>query len=192
MPAPRSPRAESLPHRTDTTFAAAPPSSTYRGPKIAGSEGGFIGLVTGLGIVVILAGLGFWLFHRRRQNNRRRDAEYAGSGARGTTGGSTSTRGQGQGWGRAADEDDDAFEMPPSFGTAGLQSSTTDFTEGSSAGERKQWLNPSTMSLDYRQGAYAGSTESVATEDNPFSDAVEQQSDGREARGEAHDGKNGH
>ncbi|KAK4703421.1 hypothetical protein P7C70_g2802, partial [Phenoliferia sp. Uapishka_3] len=165
------------------SYAASPPSSTYSGPKIAGSEGGFIGLVTGLGVFVILSGLGFWLYIRLRRNRRRGAAEGAFPDARGATMGSGgSNYGQGgngnRGWARAADEDD-AFEMPShsAFGEGGGYQSTA-LDDALSPGERKQWLNPSTMSLDY-EGGYAASADNLTPRD-PFRD--DYKDDGKEGR----------
>lgn len=54
------------------TIPTSPPTSNYQNgvPKIAGSEGGFIGLIVGLGVLVIVAGLGIWFLLRRRRQHR--------------------------------------------------------------------------------------------------------------------------
>ncbi|KAM0756314.1 hypothetical protein T439DRAFT_376528 [Meredithblackwellia eburnea MCA 4105] len=157
---------------SDTTYAASPPSSTYTGPKIAGSKGGFIGLVTGLGIFCILVALGVWLVRRRRRNKLNSKLHSAFPDSRGASAGVPSRDIRGRGWGRAGDgdemDDGDAFEMP----SQGYTPSTTSFGPPSGVGEGRKWLNPSTMSLDndYNR-AHAASGENLVDE-NPFRDDV--------------------
>ncbi|GAA93407.1 uncharacterized protein L969DRAFT_573942 [Mixia osmundae IAM 14324] len=52
---------------TETSYATSPPKSTYGGPTVAGSEGGFIGLVAGLAALVLLSAGIAWFFIRRRR-----------------------------------------------------------------------------------------------------------------------------
>lgn len=64
---------------TDTTqtYATVPPKSTYSGPTINGSAGGFFGLLFGLLAFVTIIGGGIWLLLRRRRNIKRRRARLA-------------------------------------------------------------------------------------------------------------------
>jgi len=59
-----------------SSYAPGPPSSTYhRGghaPTIDGSEGGFVSLIIGLGILIIGSGVGVWLLLKRRKEKGRR------------------------------------------------------------------------------------------------------------------------
>ncbi|GAA5876146.1 hypothetical protein JCM8547_003379 [Rhodosporidiobolus lusitaniae] len=89
------------------TFAATPPSSTYTGPKIAGTYGGFVGVLVGSGIflLIVLFVLGLWRYRSLRRLNSSSssgDEGYGGGGVR-----------------RWAEENDDAFEMPSSLRTPG-------------------------------------------------------------------------
>ncbi|KZO95129.1 hypothetical protein CALVIDRAFT_538278 [Calocera viscosa TUFC12733] len=56
------------------TIPTTPPTSNYQNgvPKIAGSEGGFIGLVVGLGVLLIVACLIVWFLLRRRRTRRQK------------------------------------------------------------------------------------------------------------------------
>ncbi|GAA5933081.1 uncharacterized protein JCM15063_002291 [Sporobolomyces koalae] len=102
---------------TDTTYAAIPPSSTYKGPKVAGTYGGFVGVFVAAGIVVLI-GLTILALLRFR-TLRKRDASLnaiehgtdLGAGPRGGT---------------RDDDEDDAFEMPR-YERAGMES-TLSFT----------------------------------------------------------------
>lgn len=71
-----------------------PPSSTYKGPKVAGTYGGFVGVLVGVGIFVLLVLAGFILV-RYRQLRRK------------------ATQGGDEGYERGgAWAADDAFELP--------------------------------------------------------------------------------
>ncbi|KZT59735.1 hypothetical protein CALCODRAFT_173098 [Calocera cornea HHB12733] len=69
------------------TIPTTPPTSNYQNgvPKIAGSEGGFIGLVVGLGVLLIAACLIVWFLLRRRRA-RRQKARQSDAGRGGATG----------------------------------------------------------------------------------------------------------
>ncbi|KAG9010516.1 hypothetical protein FRB94_010282 [Tulasnella sp. JGI-2019a] len=58
------------------TYASGPPSSTlhhgHKPPTIDGSEGGFIGLVVGLGLLFIGSSFGVWYLLKRRTEKGRR------------------------------------------------------------------------------------------------------------------------
>ncbi|KAM0792132.1 hypothetical protein ACM66B_004832 [Microbotryomycetes sp. NB124-2] len=56
---------------TATTYGNVPPSSTYRGPKVAGTYQGFVGVFVGAGILV-LAIIAVLAFLRWRQLRRQR------------------------------------------------------------------------------------------------------------------------
>ncbi|GAA6036953.1 hypothetical protein JCM8097_005476 [Rhodosporidiobolus ruineniae] len=85
-----------------STYAATPPSSTYTGPKVAGTYGGFVGVLVGAGIfvLVVLAILALLRYRSIRRKNRQA-GEAAGQGGV-------------RDW---AAENDDAFEMPSSLRT---------------------------------------------------------------------------
>ncbi|GAA5891539.1 hypothetical protein JCM5296_004249 [Sporobolomyces johnsonii] len=118
---------------SDTTYAATPPSSTYKGPKVAGTYGGFVGVLVGSGIFVLVLVL-ILIFFRLRQLNRRAAAHAAIRRAAGSTSTSTArsgTRDDGDEW----DTMDDAFEMPRSLGAgsydpANLNESTLTLAAG--------------------------------------------------------------
>ncbi|GAA5925830.1 hypothetical protein JCM1841_006328 [Sporobolomyces salmonicolor] len=117
---------------TDTTYAAVPPSSTYTGPKVAGTYGGFVGVLVGSGIFVLVLVL-VLIFFRLRQLKRR-----AASHAAIRRAGATATARSGTDGGDEWDTMDDAFEMP----------------RASAAGYDPANLNESTLTLD-RLGAAA-------------------------------------
>ncbi|GAA6012165.1 hypothetical protein JCM11491_001770 [Sporobolomyces phaffii] len=106
---------------TDTTYAAIPPSSTYKGPKVAGTYGGFVGVFVGVGIfvLILLTILILLRFRTLRKRSASSDAIEHGTNA-GATGSWTSGAGGGRG------TDDDAFEMPR-YERAGMES-TLSFT----------------------------------------------------------------
>ncbi|GAA6051848.1 hypothetical protein JCM3770_005495 [Rhodotorula araucariae] len=88
---------------TTGTYASAPPKSTYTGPKVAGTYGGFVGvfvacLVVGLAVVVGLILLRLRTLRRRSM----RDEAIYNDVRRGGGGGDDDE------WNAA----DDAFEMP--------------------------------------------------------------------------------
>ncbi|GAA5845644.1 hypothetical protein JCM9279_006060 [Rhodotorula babjevae] len=92
------------------TYASIPPSSTYHGPKVAGTYGGFVGVFVAslfVALVVVVA-LIFVRLRTLRRRNLRDDAVY--SEARGAVPG-----------GHGHDDDDewnateDAFEMPQRY-----------------------------------------------------------------------------
>ncbi|KAI5479271.1 hypothetical protein MNV49_003789 [Pseudohyphozyma bogoriensis] len=151
------------------TYADAPPSSTYRKgrPEVAGSFGGFMGLLFGLVAVAALAGLAGWYLLRRRRNlkaQRALNAAYPHSRGAAGSGGMAGNRG----WQRAVDdEESDAWELRDDPSATDL--STPELGAG---GEGKRWLNPSTMSLE----AGNASTDTLRAEDrgtkeeSPFQD----------------------
>ncbi|GAA6061661.1 hypothetical protein JCM10212_000844 [Sporobolomyces blumeae] len=112
---------------TDTTYAAVPPSSTYKGPKVAGTYGGFVGVFVGVGVfvLVVLTILVFLRFRTLKRRDRQLDAiergTVAGAGAR--TGRATDAQGRPRGRGNEWDPDE-AFEMPThaAYERAGMDS----------------------------------------------------------------------
>ncbi|GAA5914887.1 hypothetical protein JCM8208_003038 [Rhodotorula glutinis] len=93
------------------TYASIPPSSTYHGPEVAGTYGGFVGVfVASLFVaLVVVAALIFVRLRTLRRRNLRDDAVY--SEARGAV--------AGHGHGRDDDDEwnatEDAFEMPQRY-----------------------------------------------------------------------------
>ncbi|KAF8750002.1 hypothetical protein RHS01_09691 [Rhizoctonia solani] len=57
---------------TETSFATTPPASTqhhgHKIPEIAGSSGGFLGLVIGLGVLIIACCAGVYILMKRRKD----------------------------------------------------------------------------------------------------------------------------
>ncbi|GAA5911088.1 uncharacterized protein JCM6883_004265 [Sporobolomyces salmoneus] len=97
---------------SDTTYAAIPPSSTYKGPKVAGTYGGFVGVFVAVGIFVLIILLVF-MFLRFRTLRKRDDSTSAIE--HGTE------LGSGRGGGGGREPEDDAFEMPR-YERAGMES----------------------------------------------------------------------
>lgn len=126
--APPSPRAVllTLPpssHSTTATYATSPPSSTYHKslPQINGTFSGFVGLLTGLGLLLLLV-LAALAFLRYRQLQRKVAAHSAinRAAAGGTYGqqGRQSTDGYGGPNGGRYGEggvDEEAFELPRDY-----------------------------------------------------------------------------
>jgi len=103
-----------------TDYPTSPPKSTYRKgvPTIDGSEGGFIGLVVGLGLLFIGCSLAVFLLLRRRNSIGRRPLPFFNKsiGGRGkgaapanTSGGVFGRLGQSDrhGWVRTGEDDSD-------------------------------------------------------------------------------------
>ncbi|GAA5990755.1 hypothetical protein JCM5350_007358 [Sporobolomyces pararoseus] len=97
---------------SDTAYAAIPPSSTYKGPKVAGTYGGFVGVFVGAGIFVLIV-LTILILLRFR-TLRKRDAS--------TSAIEHGTELGGVGGSRRNEEDDDAFAMPTRYERAGMDS----------------------------------------------------------------------
>ncbi|ORY78410.1 hypothetical protein BCR35DRAFT_305013 [Leucosporidium creatinivorum] len=87
---------------TQTIYASIPPSSTYRGPKVAGTYTGFVGVFVGAGIFTLIL-LSIFILLRYRHLRRTN----AASSARGGPGESDFHRGR--------EEHEEAFEMPRSW-----------------------------------------------------------------------------
>ncbi|GAA5830328.1 hypothetical protein JCM3766R1_002870 [Sporobolomyces carnicolor] len=99
---------------SDTTYAAVPPSSTYRGPKVAGTYGGFVGVFVAVGVALLVVLTVLVLLRARtlrKRNNLMIEQDEVGGGG---GGGGRRTR-------RDDDEEDDAFEMPR-YERAGMES----------------------------------------------------------------------
>ncbi|BGP22611.1 hypothetical protein Rt10032_c08g3479 [Rhodotorula toruloides] len=79
---------------SDSTYAAIPPSSTYKGPEVAGTYGGFVGVLVGVGVFVLLILAGFMLVRYRQL--KRKAVQSGGEGYE-----------RGGAW-----VADDAFELP--------------------------------------------------------------------------------
>ena len=98
---------------TGTEYPTAPPSSTqhhgHKIPKIAGSSGGFLGLVIGLGVLIIACCAAVFVLLKKRKDRGEplwRTRKSVGDGM------STSMLGgrhKGRGWVRTGDDDDDHF-----------------------------------------------------------------------------------
>ncbi|GAA5885352.1 hypothetical protein JCM16303_006015 [Sporobolomyces ruberrimus] len=112
---------------TDTTYAAIPPSSTYKGPKVAGTYGGFVGVFVGVGIFVLIV-LTIFILLRFRTLRKRTDSSNAIEHGTNLGGATTGGGGQrGNEWSRGGEAgEDDAFEMPR-YERAGMES-TLSFT----------------------------------------------------------------
>lgn len=100
---------------TETSYPTAPPASTqhhgHKIPEIAGSSGGFLGLVIGLGVLIIACCIGVYILLKKRKDRgeplwRKRKA-VGGSDSRSKSmfGG----RSQGKGWVRTGDGDEDRY-----------------------------------------------------------------------------------
>ncbi|CAE6377457.1 unnamed protein product [Rhizoctonia solani] len=95
---------------TETTFATSPPTSTqhhgHKIPEIAGSSGGFLGLVIGLGVLIIASCVGVYILLKRRKDRGdplwRKRKSVGNTMSQGILGGSRSKKG----WVRTGDEDD--------------------------------------------------------------------------------------
>ncbi|GAA5833878.1 hypothetical protein JCM11251_005995 [Rhodosporidiobolus azoricus] len=79
------------------SYAPTPPKSTYTGPKVAGTYGGFVGVFVGAGILtlIVIALLLFWRWRKLKRAERLGEEEEGDGGVRD--------------W---AAEHGDAFEMP--------------------------------------------------------------------------------
>ncbi|SGY38418.1 BQ5605_C003g02025 [Microbotryum silenes-dioicae] len=57
---------------TATTYETAPPSSTYTGPKVAGSYSGFVGLLVGAGVLILFVIVALALLRYRTLRRKER------------------------------------------------------------------------------------------------------------------------
>ncbi|KLO18183.1 hypothetical protein SCHPADRAFT_899979 [Schizopora paradoxa] len=114
--------------RDPTAFPTTPPASTQTHfksiPKIAGSEGGFIGLVVGLGVIFIGCCIGIFFLLRHRRHGGRLTRSKSGkvgvedpSGRRGTLFGWRSSNPKRSGWVRASggEEGEDEWDARDEF-----------------------------------------------------------------------------
>ena len=122
---------------TDTTYAAIPPSSTYKGPKVAGTYGGFVGVFTGVGFFVIII-LTILIFLRYRTLRKRNDSSSAIEHGTNLGGGGRERERERNEWDR-----EEAFEMPSTqrYERAGMESTLSfngsDMTPPLRQGERQ-------------------------------------------------------
>ncbi|GAA5991150.1 hypothetical protein JCM11641_004047 [Rhodosporidiobolus odoratus] len=90
---------------TAPTYAPTPPKSTYTGPKVAGSYGGFVGVLVGSGIAILLLLLGAGLYRYRLLQKRKRQQQQD----------QTQSQSRGGGVRTWAEENEEAFELPSSL-----------------------------------------------------------------------------
>ncbi|KAG8858535.1 hypothetical protein FRB96_005207 [Tulasnella sp. 330] len=111
------------PPPSDTTYASGPPTSTFhkgQAPTIDGSEGGFIGLIVGLGLLFIGSSVGIWVLLKRRNEKGRRPIPFLSN----LLGGRSTKDGSG-GFGRLSSTDRRGFvrtNSPPGDGDDGTYS----------------------------------------------------------------------
>ncbi|GAA6003197.1 hypothetical protein JCM10207_001796 [Rhodosporidiobolus poonsookiae] len=135
-----------------TSYAAHPPSSTYTGPKVAGTYTGFVGVLVGAGIFVLLlvAVLILWRLRTLRRANTLATAgtgtlydpeDYGGAG----------------GVKRWARQNDEAFELPSSLATTPFAAGASEdyLSAGAGAGGgRGRYTTP----YGHGMGNYSAST----------------------------------
>jgi len=107
---------------TDISYPTSPPASTqhhgHKIPEIAGSSGGFLGLVIGLGVLIIASCVGVYILLKKKKDRgeplwRKRKAGGGGdSRSKSMFGG----RAQGKGWVRTGDGDNDQYADDHSHG----------------------------------------------------------------------------
>ncbi|KDN41202.1 hypothetical protein RSAG8_07616, partial [Rhizoctonia solani AG-8 WAC10335] len=98
---------------TQSTYPTSPPASTqhhgHKIPEIAGSSGGFLGLVIGLGVLIIGSCVGVYFLLKRRKDRGeplwRKRKSVADSMSQGMLGGRSK-----KGWVRTGDDDDHYME----------------------------------------------------------------------------------
>jgi len=106
---------------TETSYPTSPPASTqnhgHKIPEIAGSSGGFLGLVIGLGVLIIASCAGVYILLKKKKDRgeplwRKRKAGGGDSKSKSMFGG----RAQGKGWVRTGDGDNNQYADDHSHG----------------------------------------------------------------------------
>ncbi|KAG9127445.1 hypothetical protein FRC07_013762 [Ceratobasidium sp. 392] len=151
---------------TETSYPTVPPASTqhhgHKIPEIAGSSGGFLGLVIGLGVLIIACCIGVWILLKKRKDRGEplwRKRKNVGDTSRSKS----MFGGKGKGWVRTGDGEDEVYVDDHARGGIGL----------SIPRSRSRSPNPSGGVYGNRGHASSASTVKLSAAPGPYPDAFE-------------------
>ncbi|BGP37920.1 hypothetical protein JCM10450v2_001857 [Rhodotorula kratochvilovae] len=156
---------------TSGTFASAPPKSTYTGPRVAGTYGGFVGVFVACLVVGLFVVVGLILLRLRtlRRRSAREEATY------------NDVRRQHAGGDDEWNAADDAFEMP-THASYDRSHSTLDLVDdavlGGGAGAHSRPYAAHDDAGVSQDTLYAGVSEEPARYRDPYADEGGRNGDG--------------